>query len=829
MMQAAPPQLWQPKIIERPRLTRRLDECGARIILLLAPAGYGKTTLARQWLSDKQHAWCSLSPASRDVAALALVIASAAREIVPEAGLKMQTRLALSPSPSAEVAVFVEMLAADLGNWPSEAWLMIDDYHSICHAPDCESLVAGLLESAPLRLLTTTRKRPAWATPRSRIYGLHHEIQDDALAMTDDEAAKVLSDPNALELAKGWPAVLGLAASLHRIEPQAELRDSKALHSFLAEELLKNAPPRIQRGLFRLSLCPDLSPQQARAILGARHVASLVDRSASLGLLTVREGTLSMHPLVRAFLQQRQRERDPQWHDEVRLVCRALIKEDLWDAAFPLVEAIEDESLLDELLSAALGPMLQSGRHSTVEGWLTRARGASPTPSAWLLLAQAELASRRGHQHTAESLAAQSARIAGNRALAVRAWNLAGRSAHIGDRYAEAIGYHGCAIGRAETAAELYDAIWGQLVATWQLDPERAEGLIDRLGSLADTSIDSRLRLLSADLHHAMRRGALSGLEDRVREGLILVSRATSPLASSSLLLNVAHWCVMTARYSEALQVVDSAMKLSSEHRLSFVLPGLLNVRAMACTGLRRWGEARRALDAAEAYADEFADTHNRVEADVIRMRFWLARRQIHKAVEATAASWHREPGPLERLEYDTTRELVWVLAGEERPLQWETGISPSTAILTVRFSTAAIRSLKSGRAMRPNLATLQRHLMHSGCVDGFLIACRACPELLVAAAQTPEFLDFVRPVLRQAEDTKLAKTIGAEFAPVRKMPLTNREREVLELIAEGLTNREIGRLLYVEEVTVKAHVRHILNKLGVRSRLEAAAKSAGH
>jgi two-component system, NarL family, nitrate/nitrite response regulator NarL len=59
----------------------------------------------------------------------------------------------------------------------------------------------------------------------------------------------------------------------------------------------------------------------------------------------------------------------------------------------------------------------------------------------------------------------------------------------------------------------------------------------------------------------------------------------------------------------------------------------------------------------------------------------------------------------------------------------------------------------------------------------------------------------------------------------MQKRTLTKRELEVHELLAQGLTNREIARLLYVEEVTVKVHVRHILDKLGVRSRVEAATR----
>src|SRR5258708_24693054 len=65
-------------IIKRPRLTKLLDESEARIILLVAPAGYGKTTLAREWLSGREGvAWYSGRPAMADVAALAADLATA--------------------------------------------------------------------------------------------------------------------------------------------------------------------------------------------------------------------------------------------------------------------------------------------------------------------------------------------------------------------------------------------------------------------------------------------------------------------------------------------------------------------------------------------------------------------------------------------------------------------------------------------------------------------------------------------------------------------------------------------------------------------------------
>ena len=61
---------------------------------------------------------------------------------------------------------------------------------------------------------------------------------------------------------------------------------------------------------------------------------------------------------------------------------------------------------------------------------------------------------------------------------------------------------------------------------------------------------------------------------------------------------------------------------------------------------------------------------------------------------------------------------------------------------------------------------------------------------------------------------------------PIRatgKIELSKREREVAQLVAKGLSNREIAKRLYVSERTVDNHVHHILDKLGVDSRVQVA------
>jgi DNA-binding NarL/FixJ family response regulator len=64
----------------------------------------------------------------------------------------------------------------------------------------------------------------------------------------------------------------------------------------------------------------------------------------------------------------------------------------------------------------------------------------------------------------------------------------------------------------------------------------------------------------------------------------------------------------------------------------------------------------------------------------------------------------------------------------------------------------------------------------------------------------------------------------STEPAAVARAALTEREREILGLVGQGLANKEIARRLQIELATVKSHIRSILRKLGVNSRTEAAA-----
>ena len=239
-------------IIERPRLTRLLDETTARVIMLVAPAGYGKTTLARQWLAKRPHVWFEASTALADVAGL---IRKLGETLLPFSEPDEGRLLDLLPSvhDASVLEAIANLQGGRIDPWPDDAWLAIDDYESISASKAADEYVELLLRASTVNLLLTSRVMPPWATARKRLYGDYLIVTREQLAMTDAEARQVLQRHEAQEMltlistAAGWggPQYSGLRPS-RKLKSQVRVSRRRSmttsLMSSFKERRLRSGP-----------------------------------------------------------------------------------------------------------------------------------------------------------------------------------------------------------------------------------------------------------------------------------------------------------------------------------------------------------------------------------------------------------------------------------------------------------------------------------------------------------------------------------------------------------------------------------------------------------
>ncbi|MDA8095169.1 MAG: response regulator [Betaproteobacteria bacterium] len=137
-----------------------------------------------------------------------------------------------------------------------------------------------------------------------------------------------------------------------------------------------------------------------------------------------------------------------------------------------------------------------------------------------------------------------------------------------------------------------------------------------------------------------------------------------------------------------------------------------------------------------------------------------------------------------------------------------EEGFTMPVLILTVSDAEEDIaNALRAGAR-----GYLLKNMEPDEVVDAILRAARR--EIVVAPAMTAKLVNLLDA--RQAQESLLSQ-------------LTGREREILAYLAQGLSNKAIGRLLDISHDTVKFHVKHILSKLNLGSRVEAAIFAVEH
>lgn len=830
-------------IIRRPRLTRLLDEATARIILIVAPAGYGKTTLAREWLevSGQRGVWYHGGPGSADVAALAIGVGAAAATVVPGADAPMRQRLAAVDSGDPDPGLLADLLAAGLQAWPEGLWLVIDDYHLASDTAAAEAFISGVALQSRARLLVTSRIRPNWASPRRLLYGEIRELGHSILAMTEDEAQEVLAGrsteeiPGLIALADGWPAVIGLAALANDLHPPGEILPTP-LYDFLAEEIFQALDPTTAMALTRLAASRVITADIIELLVG-NGAAATTDEAVSRGLLarTASEARFLMHPLLKEFLDRRLRQRPSEVECVVRLLYEHFRQTEEWDEAFDLVERFQRPDLVVGLVEGALQPLLKQGRLQTLERWLSVAHDAA-LDEPILDLADAEVAFRRGAHTRALTLALRAAGSLANHPLAARAWNRAGQSASFLDRTQDALNAHGTAEKVARDSADLREALWGQFTA---LPPDRvdeAAEILSRLKVLADESAQTVLRIAHAEVSLAMRRAtSLDQPFETLERAYSISDRCDDPFVRSAFLHSFSYASTLMADYDRAQKLLAEELAIVEANRFDFALPHAHHLSAAAAFGLRQFSKGTAALDRAAGEAHHLGDVHSSMNIAALRIRISLALGDVDHALATANQRWTRIPNPALWAEFRCSAALAQALTGNlMEALHYVKDLDVDRVTVEAYLLAACVRAIvaiqSDDRAASELTRRCVERALHTRNFDSFISSYRAFPGLLAVASSAASTRPQLTEIVRRGSDVELALKVAPAVAPPRPRRgenLSPREVDVLELVAQGLPNKEIASLLFISETTVKVHVRHILEKMGARSRTDAARRFA--
>jgi DNA-binding NarL/FixJ family response regulator len=191
-------------------------------------------------------------------------------------------------------------------------------------------------------------------------------------------------------------------------------------------------------------------------------------------------------------------------------------------------------------------------------------------------------------------------------------------------------------------------------------------------------------------------------------------------------------------------------------------------------------------------------------------------------ATEASIPSLHGEYFAMQALTYtaagDPARAVPLAAAALER----------STSV-EVKVLVAASRAIAAeGAAQETECLALFSCANRLGTWDPVVTAMRCSPRLRELAAVLPDVRASLERLYERSNDFAFARRAGLRARSSRSPDdlLSPREHEVLGLMARGFRNREIANALGISESTTKVHVRHVLEKLGVRTRAEAIARS---
>jgi LuxR family transcriptional regulator, maltose regulon positive regulatory protein len=863
----------QPNVVLRPRLIDRLNE-GAlhrKLTLISAPAGFGKTTLLGEWIArcERPAAWLSLDAGDNDPTRFLSYLVAALQTIAPNIGEGVPSVLQ-SPQPPPSESILTSLLN-EITTIEDDFLLVLDDYHAI-EAKAVDDALAFVLNHLPpgMHLVIATREDPHLPLARLRGRGQLSELRATDLRFTASEAAEFLKGVMDLNLSaediaaletrtEGWIAGLQLAAISMRGHKDATsfIRSFTGSHQFvldfLVEEVLGQQSESVQTFLLRTSILDHLCGPLCDAVLldpsaSGQDTLEYIEH-ANLFLVPLDEERrwYRYHHLFAEMLRQRLHQSvasstGDEGRDVAELHMRASqwYEDNGWEIeAFQHAAAANDVERAARLVEGEGMPLIFRGAVAPVLNWLE----SLPTteldarPSLWVIYASTLLFVS---QTTGVELKLQAAEAALQGAEPDdKTRDLIGHIAAI--RATLAVTQHQVEtiIAQSRRALEYLhpDNLPVRTATTWTLGyAYHLQG--DRVA--ASRAYTEAIAISESIGHFIITIMATTGLGN--------IQREDNPL----------HLAAQT--YRRVLQVVgDPPLPVACEAHL-----GLARI-------FYEWND----MDAAEQHGQQsvqlawqFENIVDRIVAcEVFLARLKLAQGDVPGAAAmlARASQSVRQHNFVHRMREVAAARVLTLLhqcdlvAAARLAETHELPISQARVHLAQSDPSTALALLEPLRrqmeakgwdderlkVMVLQAAALQAHgekdeavqllgdalalAEPGGFIRIFVDEGIQMARLLYEALPQGVEQDYVRRLLAafpvaESEQSTSSPLRGSESELVE--PLSEREREVLQLIAQGLSNREISERLFLALDTVKGHNRRIFGKLSVQRRTEAVAKA---
>jgi DNA-binding CsgD family transcriptional regulator len=450
-----------------------------------------------------------------------------------------------------------------------------------------------------------------------------------------------------------------------------------------------------------------------------------------------------------------------------------------------------------------------------------------------LLLVEAEIALRDRDDQRAQVLGERAGALLRNGDLAARAYIVAARAAHFRGGGADASRNSESAQSAASTPALQTTALWIAYAAAAERSQPEASAILERLRTHNDDRPDHALRLLTA---HGLIMMDFEGDVHAATEKCELATRLIPHVRDPFLITNcfnvLGYVMLVSARYDRALQHAEELVAEARSSGLEFAVDHALVTRAGALVGLRKLSACQRTLDEIEERAAQ-ASGHILANALLQEVKLRIASGDLARA----SLLLQRDPSDYASLELRAEhlgyRGLVLAAMADVPQAEAalcesrEAAVSLAPAVLSDLGEAVIALQHDSPDAIEVTAHALRRAI-GVGHLDIVVTAARAFPDLARAGTSDPATAHALTDLLGRSADIDLGRRAGLEMPRElrRRAVLSSREREVHELVAQGRTNKEIARTLFISESTTKVHVRHILEKLGVHTRTEAALTS---